>query len=211
MKSKTHSAKGRKKSTGKYNSDHRKELAKLTVQKIEDALFDLFQTFGNEESLTYKLVAQKAGVTEITVYRNFPQRSDLMKALWKRINKSLGEEIRMPQTAEELLNLNGALHKGFSKNEAISVASLCSTQGREMRVSLNAERQPAFLKIVKETNPALSKQEIRRYAAILQMFHSAYAWDSFRLQWQMSGDEIAATTQEAIEFFLQHIRKPRKP
>lgn len=204
------SAKTKPQQKVKYNSNHRKELAKVTVEKIQNGIFELFCASGSEDSLTYKSVAQKAGVTEVTVYRYFPERSDLLKSLWERINRKLGDEIKMPQSEKELLTLNPPLHLGFSRNEAISQACVVSSQGREMRKSTNPARQEAFLKIVHEINPSLSKQAARRKASILQMLHSAYAWDSLKIHWGMSAEEIAQTTQEALETFITSIKNARE-
>lgn len=192
-----------------YHSTLRKEQARLTLTKIQDAVLELFQSCGSAESLTYKAIAQKAGVTEMTVYRHFPQRSELMKTLWERINQNLGQGVGMPWSVNQLLGQNSALHEGFSKNAVLASASVMSQQGREMRSSLDNERQAAFLGIVKELNPGLKGKTARQKAAILQLLHSAYAWDSLQLHWGFSGEEISESTRDALEVFIQHIKKAR--
>lgn len=132
-----------------------------------------------------------------------------MKSLWERINQNLGANIGMPKSSTELLAQNKALHGGFSRNKMIASASISSAQGREMRTALNSERQAAFLKIVQDLNPNLSLENARSKAAILQLLHSAYAWDSIQLHWDLTGEEIGNATQEALEVFIQHIKKER--
>ena len=192
-----------------YHSPLREEQKQLTVAKIREGVYRAFLDCGEAESITYKAVAKLAGVTEMTVFRYFPQREELLKALWERINQELGPEVSMPTSASALLERNRALHLGFSSREKLVHACITSAQGREMRASLNAERRKAFLAIASELDPSLDGKSARKAAAILQLLHSASAWDSLRTGWEMSGEEIAETTQLALEAFVQHIKKGR--
>lgn len=199
----------RKEKKALYASPLREEQARLTEEKIQTALFELFQQNGSPESITYKGVAQAAGVTEMTVYRYYPDRSKLLQSLWSRINHLLGKNIRMPESVGSLLELNPKLHLGFDEHQAIMVASITSPQGREMRSSLNDIRRKAFLNIVSEINPDLDAAAKTRLAAVLQLLHSAYAWDSIKQQWGLSGAEIAQATQDALQVLINNAKKVR--
>jgi AcrR family transcriptional regulator len=198
-----------------YTSPLREEQAKLTQQKIEEAVFAIFEKGGALESITYKAVAKQAGVTEMTVFRYFPERSVLLRALWQRINQSLGPTVKMPESERELLRLNPNLHLGFDAQPYLITASITTQPGREMRAAINEERQKSFLKIVDELTDDLSvgrgakldPQTRIQCAAVLQLLHSAYAWDSMKQQWNMSGDQISEATTKAIQVLVHSIKK----
>jgi hypothetical protein len=75
-----------------------------------------------------------------------------------------------------------------------------------MRASVNKQRRKAFLAIVEETAPNLDGAQKTAAAAIVQLLHSAYAWDSLREQWDMSGKTAGKATKWAIEVILKELR-----
>ncbi len=192
-----------------YRSALRDEQALYTKTKIKNALMELFQASGSPEMITYKEVAKKAGITEMTVFRHCPQRSDLLRLLWEGINAKLGDQVVMPQSAEDLLALTPALYKGFGAHSAMIEASLTTPQGREMRASINRERRKAFTGIVSRLNATLPKKRATRYASILQLLHSVYTWDSLRSQWDMGDQEIAEVAQAMLSILIHHIKKEK--
>ena len=181
----------------------RAEHARLTRSRIESAVADLLRERGGVEGITFKLVARKAGVTEMTVYRHYPTRADLLRGMWEQMNRELGSRISMPQNAAQLLDQHRSMFTGFDRIPEQITASLTTTEGREMRASLNAERRRAFLAIASEVAPRASAAQTRRTAALLQLLHSAVAWFSLREQWDMSGEEAGDTTLWAIELLMK--------
>jgi AcrR family transcriptional regulator len=190
-----------------YHSTLREEQAARTREKIEQAAASLIQSTHNPEAITYKAVAEHAGVTEMTVYRHFPTREDLLRGLWRQLNARMGAGITMPGTIEELLAQHAGLFAGFDKLAPQILASITTPQGREMRSALNEKRRRAFRAIVDEAAPDLGPETRTRAAAVLQLLHSAHAWMSLREQWGMDGREAATATRWAIDQLLQNLRK----
>lgn len=185
--------------------DARQSKAERTRDGIEAAVEALFDERGGAEEITFRAVAERAGVTEMTVYRHFPTREDLLQGLWRRMNARMGD-VGMPETEAELLNQHDALFNGFDRIAPQIVAAITTPQGREMRAALNKKRRKAFVGIVEEAAPHLSASEKTQAAAVLQLLHSAYAWDSLREQWGMTGKGAAKTTRWAIELILDQLR-----
>lgn len=179
--------------------------AEQTRARIEAAVGSLFDAQGGAEEITFRAVAASAGVTEMTVYRHFPTREDLLQGLWRRMNARMGD-VGMPETEAELLNQHDALFNGFDRIAPQIVAAITTPQGREMRAALNKKRRKAFVGIVEEAAPHLSASGKTQAAAVLQLLHSAYAWDSLREQWGMTGKGAAKTTRWAIELILDQLR-----
>jgi AcrR family transcriptional regulator len=195
-------------SASKYRSPLRASQVNATRERIADAVFAVFQKHGGQEDITFKDVAKEAGVTEMTVYRHFSNREELLQVLWQRINARIG--IGIPDTIAALTGRNQDLHLAYENLGPLMLASIMSKQGREMRLSLKSRRQKAFLKIASEVNPDLSPKEKRRVAAVLQLLHSSYAWDSMRSNWDMNPKEIAEATLMAIHSVISATSKKEK-
>ena len=181
--------------------------AGMTRARIEQALVELLQEEGGFERITFKSVAQRAGVTEMTVYRHYPTRDDLLRALWEQMNREMGPNVHMPDSLSSLRAQHQEMYAGFDRIAPQIIASLTTPQGREMRTALNRQRRKAFRSIVREIAPDLEETQQLRAAGILQLLHSAYAWDSLREQWGMSGAEAGRATQWAIDIIIQSLRK----
>ncbi|MFZ5638661.1 MAG: TetR/AcrR family transcriptional regulator [Pseudomonadota bacterium] len=173
----------------------------MTRQRILRAAAGLLESEG-DDGITYKRVAALAGVTEMTAYRHFPSREELLKGLWEHLNARMDPGIGLPDTAERLYAQHRALFEGFDRIPAQILASLTTSHGREMRSVIDAERREAFLAIAAEVAPNADAAARRRVAGIVQLLHSAYAWLSLREQWGMAGDEAADATRWAIETLL---------
>jgi AcrR family transcriptional regulator len=184
----------------------RAERVRRTREAIEGAMIGLLERGGTKESITYKAVAARAGVTEMTVYRYFPARRDLLKGLWEAINRRVGAGIVMPRSVEQLLAQTPALFRGFDRIPGLMAASVHSPQGRELRASLNAERREAFLAIVREAAGGEEPPSARSRAAVIQLLHSAYAWSSMREQWGLSGEEAGRAALWAVETLLRNLK-----
>ena len=79
-----------------YNSQLRQSQAEATRERILAAMAELYERDG--EAATVRAVAERAGVREITVYRHFPNRDELMKGLWAWLNRKHGVTVGMPET-----------------------------------------------------------------------------------------------------------------
>jgi len=178
----------------------------MTRARIQQAAAGLLDERGGPESITFKAVADRAGVTEMTVYRHFPTREDLLQGLWQHLNAQMGPDVGMPASAAALLAQHDALFSGFDRIARQITASIVTPQGREMRAALNAKRRDAFLAIVEEVAPHLGRAARTRAAAVLQLLHSAYAWDSMREQWGLDGKAAGKATRWAIETLLDRLR-----
>src|SRR5262245_21681160 len=128
-----------------YRSNLRQAQAELTRDRIQSAAADLLEEAGGADEITYKAVAKRAGVTEMTVYRHFPTRGELLQGLWRHLNAKMGPDIGMPESIDSLLTLHEQLFTGFDRIAPQIVASISTAQGREMRASINRERRKAFL------------------------------------------------------------------
>lgn len=188
----------------------RRAQTALTRERICDAAAGLLGEDGDQSAITFRAVAERAAVTEMTVYRHFPNREALLRGIWERINARMGPGIGMPTSVGELRGQHDKLYAGFDRVAPQIIAAIATPQGREMRAALNGERQEAFLAIVADAAPELEGKRKRQVAALLQLLHSAYAWASLREQWDLHGAEAAEATRWLIELILEQIKDPMK-
>ena len=173
-----------------YNSQLRQSQAEATRERILAAMAELYERDG--EAATVRAVAESAGVREITVYRHFPNRDELMKGLWAWLNRKHGVTVGMPETAEQLV---------------AQIAPLFATFGAvKVRNSLNADRSEAFLTILADIAPDLAPDERRKAAAVLQLLYSAHTWISMREQWGLDDAAAAEAAGWAAEHLIADLR-----
>lgn len=192
----------------RYRSNLREAQAGLTRDRILAAASRILEIDGGTGSLTFKRVAEAAGTTEMTVYRHFPSRDQLLHALWEHLNQAMAPGLGMPNSLSELKGQHRVLFTGFDKVPAQIAASITTPEGRAMRAALNEERKAAFLAIAAELAPTADPARQRQLAGVIQLLHSAYAWDSLREQWGMDGAEAGEATLWAIDALTRIAKEP---
>jgi AcrR family transcriptional regulator len=153
------------------------------------------------DTLTIAKVAERAKVTERTVYRHFLTREDLLKAVWPRMQARVGSS-GFPQTADALIATPLRLFPRFDEEEGLIRASISSETGRAVRLSSNPQRQAAMLACVTDAMPRMDDAVKRRRAAIVQLIDSAYGWSVLRDFWGLDGAEAGRAAAEAIAVLL---------
>lgn len=192
--------------TRTYNSRLRQEQAEATRERIIAAMADILAEDGRIEAATNRAVAQRAGVTEVTVYRHFPSRELLLRGLWEHLNRKNGANVGMPEGEAELVGNVAPLFATFDAAPAHIVAAITSEHGREMRGSLDDVRREAFLDAIEDAASGLAPAEQAKAAGVIQLLHSAYAWLSLREQWNVTGQDAADAAGWAIETLLADLR-----
>jgi hypothetical protein len=143
----------------------------------------------------------------MTVFRHFPRRELLLRALWEHLDRSFDSANGIPDSELALLEQQCVLFRAFDKIPAQVFAGIGTTAGRAARAASNPQLQLAFLAIVDEVAPTLPAAEKTRVAAILQLLHSPYAWASLREQWGLSGDAAGKASLYVIELLMNELKR----
>jgi AcrR family transcriptional regulator len=191
-----------------YKSPLRQQQAEATRERILQAMSELMEECG-PDSISNRQIAERAGVTEITVYRHFPSREALLSALWQRVNAAQGVRGGFPDTLEAIVDQLEPLFDSFDQTPAHIQATLTTPQGRAMRAARDEDRRAAFLKAV-EALPDLGEEERRSAAAMLQLIYSAYTWLSLREQWGMTGQQAAQAAAWAARTLIADLNNPQR-
>lgn len=172
----------------------------LTQERIVQAALEVIQR-GEAETLTVAQVAAEAGVTERTIYRHFPTRDDLMAAVWAKVNERVATPT-LPATPTEVIAQPMEMFPAFDAQEALIRAIVFTKQGRELRLSVNAERQKRFRQAVAMARPDLKEPEFTRVCAAVQLLDSSFAWSVMKDYWGLSGEEAGKAASAAITVLL---------
>jgi AcrR family transcriptional regulator len=189
-----------------YKSPLRQQQAEATRERIVQATAELIEECG-PEAISNRQIAERAGVTEITIYRHFPSRDELLSTLWQKTNAEQGVRGGFPDTLDGIVGQMEALFRSFDQTPAHIQSTLTTPQGRAMRASRDEDRRAAFLKAVEEA-PDLGEEDRLAAAGVLQLLYSAYAWLSLREQWGMDGEQAAAATAWAARTLIDDLKNP---
>lgn len=191
-----------------YKSPLREEQVAATRERIMAGLAQVMAEKDSGEA-TYREIAAAAGVTEITVYRHFPSKDELLRAFWWWLDGRL-TDAGMPHEEAALAEGVRALFGAFDRQEPLIRAALLSPQGRAMRNAVNAERRAGFEKALVTATRGLPAAERRRAQAVVQLLYSGYAWLSMKDQWGLSGEECGDASAWAIELVLDHLHSRQR-
>ncbi|MET0181632.1 MAG: TetR/AcrR family transcriptional regulator [Caulobacterales bacterium] len=176
----------------------------LTRDRIVEAAFVLVLE-GEIGALTFARVAEAAGMTERTIYRHFATRDELLAALWARINAALSVR-DFAANKEALVAQPKHVFPQFDAQENLMRAILSSPEGHALRRSVNAQRQVAIRKIVKDSRPDLDDAGQARIAAAVQALNSAFGWLVMKDYGGLDAQESARAASEAIALLLTPVK-----
>ncbi|MCW3836109.1 TetR/AcrR family transcriptional regulator [Sphingomonas canadensis] len=165
-----------------------------TRHRIEDALLALM---ADGEPLNHDGVAARAGVSRRTVYRYFPDREALLRALWARLSPGPPGQ-KMPQSLEQMLERQRELFEWFDANAPAMTVAMASAQGRAMRNAVTDQRTAAYREALAPHVAHLPEPARTQAVAAIQLLNSGFAWREMRDQWGLDGAGIAAACGWAI-------------
>jgi len=148
--------------------------------------------------LSHEAVAERAGVAARTVFRHFPTRYDLTRALWERMRDDTGT--RWPSTEEEIVPMIRSLFDQFEKHASFIRLSLVTSANSGYPVHGSAEGRAAFRRSLATLLAELPRVEGNRLVATAVAIYSAPFWLMLRDRGQLSARdarEAAATAMEA--------------
>ncbi len=182
----------------------RADLAGLTRGRIMHGLAGLL-TGGTE--LTFRNLAEAAGVPERTLYRYYPSRDALLAAFWIWLNDRLGMP-PPPRSPEELIAGIAAIFGAFAAGEPLIRAMLHDPHGRATRLAhAGARRKRLETALAPVPIDAASR---RRLLAAVQALVSAAGWETMRDYAGLTSREAADAAQWAVAALIAAARRPEK-
>ena len=185
-------AKGRR-----YDNRAREEKAAQTRQRIVEAGSDIVHGFESWDwrDLTFKAVAERAGVGERTVYRHFPTERHLHDAVMTRLENEAGvsyEDLTLSNLADTTTRVFASLQR-FSVRETITLHD-------PVFVSSDQRRRDALLRAVSGSRGD-SDTRLRMIAGLLDVLWSSASYERLVGLWGLDGSDATA----AIEWLMTKV------
>jgi AcrR family transcriptional regulator len=192
-----------------YRSPARRRAAAATRERIVDAgalLVREFTTWDWDE-LTFRAVAERAGVSERTVYRNFPSERHLHDAIMGRLEDEAGiayEDVELDNLAEVTARVFASLRR-FAINDTIG-----TPQGPAF-VGAEARRHDALNRAIVARAPRLPDAQRRALAGLLDVLWSPPTYERLVGSWNLDKAEAVEAVQWLIPKVIAAIENNEPP
>jgi AcrR family transcriptional regulator len=168
-----------------YDNRARQQKAAQTRERIVAAGSELVHAFDswNWRDLTFKAVAEHAGVGERTVYRHFPTERHLHDAVMQRLESEAG----ISYEDVDLTNIDEVTARVFASLQRFSVRKSVETPQDPTFVSVDVRRRNALMRAVSASAPNWSPAEQRMAAGLLDVLWNVPSYERLVGAWGIDG------------------------
>jgi AcrR family transcriptional regulator len=179
-----------------YYSPARRQRAAATRERIIDAGARLVRGFTtwDWDELTFKAVAERAGVSERTVYRNFPSERHLHDAIMARLEDEAG----ISYEDVELDNLADVTARVFASLRRFAIKDTVGAPRGPAFAGADARRHDALNRAVTARAPELRDAQHRALAGLLDVLWSPPTYERLIGAWSLDNAEAVSAVQWLI-------------
>ena len=178
-----------------------------TREQILDVAMSMLMT-GAHAGFSHESIATAAGMGARTVYRHFPDRAELLQALWLRLRDETNT--KFPAREEDIAAFLRLGFRSFDEHESLVRAILSSAAGIEVRERGGVEGRAAFARSLNDLLAGTGTKARNRVIAVFVAIYSAPFWQLLRDRGQLSGPEAGEAGAWLIEVLLKELRRDRK-
>jgi AcrR family transcriptional regulator len=178
-----------------------------TREEILDVAMEMLSA-GADGGFSHEAIAAVAGMGARTVYRHFPDRAQLMQALWVRLREQTNT--RFPAREDEIVAFIRAAFHEFDERAPLIRAVLNSAAGTEVRERGGAEGRPAFAQSLGPLLAGRSPNQRARIIAVFIAIYSAPFWQLLRDRGGLSGPDAQEAAAWAMEILINSLRTNEK-
>ena len=181
-----------------YDSPVRRQAMEETRERIIAAGVEL--ALGSKgwdwSDLTFRAVAERAGVGERTVYRHFPTERALHAAIMRGLAEKAGVDYEQV-TLDTVADTAARVFRSMGAFQASSKANV-DVPTDPAFVEEDQHRRDALLNAVAKERPELTKKERAQLAAALDVLWGPPSYERLVDQWGFTPKEAMATLRWAI-------------
>jgi AcrR family transcriptional regulator len=183
----------------RYDSPTRRRQAAQTRERIVNAGVELVHGFASWDwtGLTFRAVAERAGVGERTVYRHFPSDQRLRDAVMARLEHDAG----ITYDNVGLHTLSETTARIFASLQRFSVHSSTLMTDDPTFISADQLRRETLLRAVSEAMPHWSTRQQHAAAGLLDVLWNLPSYERLVGSWELS--QADATT--AITWLIDKV------
>ncbi len=183
----------------RYDNSARAEKAAQTRERIITAGSELVHAFDSWHwrDLTFRSVAERAGVGERTVYRHFPTERHLHDAVMQRLESEAG----IAYEDVDLDNLGEVTGRVFASLQRFAVRQTVDAPRDPTFVGVDTRRRDALLRAVAGAAPEWSEAEKRVTAGLLDVLWNLPSFERLVGVWGVDG----ATASDAVNWLMAKV------
>jgi AcrR family transcriptional regulator len=176
--------------------DRQRQVARETIL---NAVADHLAEHGSFE-FSIAEIAERAGVSQRTVYNYFGSRSDLIDAFSDWTDQTIHESggTALPRDLDQLPEAVISNFGVFEENSGVAEA-LARLDSVERLTSAHARRTEAFSEVVRDAFPDMSEREVTGVALLMRQLGSVRTWYSLTREHGLSTDDAASVTAWALQ------------
>ncbi len=186
-----------------YNSPLRAEHVDRTRARILEAVVEQIEAL---EEISIPRVAQRAGVSAPTVYRHFPDKQALIRALTEYVDQKLALQT-VPRRIDEFDQFVPRLFSTFDEHETLVRARLISRVLRQIHRATQRRRAGAITRAMAEVTAGLDPEDARRACAVVRVLVSGNAWEMMRDSWDLNGKDAGEAVAWAVRVLVAELRR----
>jgi AcrR family transcriptional regulator len=187
-----------------YRSDHRMRQAEQTRQCIVEALVEQV-VHSHRADFSIVEVAERAGVSERTVYRYFPTREDLVQAIDEHFAAMPAP--RAPESITEFCDRIAELYDWFADHADYVEAAHVTGLGRELHLRSRARRGKNARHSIERMLAPLSETERRQAFAVVRCMFGSANWRALRDEGGLTNDEAREAARWVARLLVEDLQK----
>jgi AcrR family transcriptional regulator len=195
-----------------YESPVRRQRAAETRERIVTAGSELAHELSSWDwkDLTFRAVAERAGVGERTVYRHFPTERQLHDAVMQRLNEEAGADYDQVDL-DNLGETTARILRSLSSFASFTQGQTVDEPDDPTFHAVGAARQAALRRAVEAETPAWTSEQREMAAAALDALWNLPTYERMVGAWSLSPDAATATTLWLIDQAITAIRSGTPP
>ena len=195
-----------------YHSPLREDQVRQTRDLILDALTELLAD-RRADDITTREIAERAGVSQPTVYRYFPDRTSLLAGLSARVNE-LAAESEGGYALDSIDDVGPRIEWLFTASDTIPVEmraeALLNSDPR--RFADDTQRHSGeMLAVVANEFPEFDERQHAQVAGLLRCLGSSQTWLRMREEFGVPGVEAGPLMHWAVDTLVRAVRSGELP
>jgi AcrR family transcriptional regulator len=193
----------------RYDSPVRRQRTAETRERIVAAGSELAHELSSWDwrELTFRAVAERAGVGLRTVYRHFPTERQLHDAVMQRLNEEAGVDYE----AVDLATLGEATARIHRSLSSFAVGRTVDEPDDPTFHAVDARRRAALLRILAAEAPEWTEEQRRTAAAALDVAWHLPSYERLVGAWGMDAEAATATIGWLLDLVAAAIHAPTPP
>lgn len=195
-----------------YRSPLRERQVRQTRQLVLAAAADELVANGMADT-TIAAIAERAQVSQRTVYRHFPDWQTLLDAMTEWVDSELAArmEFTLPESADvsldELLAAGRALFAAMEDVGRPAEAMVLTAQANRLLSEGHRERTRATERVIAEGLPTVDPSTRRQVSAVVRLLFGSHTWYTLTRELGLTAEQAGEAVSRTARALLADVRE----